>query len=100
MAKGKKTFGGVNVEFTSRFSYLDLTLHNTTAPLFMTLAQVERFQRILALGAAALKQFQRTVKPGRTPKLQLNVKLGTRQKRIFVPNIVWRPQKSTLEPDM
>ena len=90
MTKEKKTVGGVNVELGNRAVSLDLARENTTAILYLTLWQVERLQRILAGGASRLQAVASTPKPNKTPKLRLNVKLGTRQWRIFVPGVVWR----------
>ncbi len=90
MAKKQKTLGGVNVEFKSKLSCLDLTRPNTTAPLYLTLDQVEQLQAILTRGAARLRKFAESPRKGKTPKLHLNVKLGTNQKRLFAPEVVWR----------
>ena len=94
MSKEKKTVGGVNVEFGTKAVSLDLTRQNTTAVLYLTLWQVERLQRILAGGVSRLQAVGLSPKPNKTPKLRLNVKLGTKQWRIFVPGVVWRSKKA------
>ena len=96
MSKEKKTVGGVNVELGNKAASLDLTRRNTIATLYLTLEQVERLQRILAGGVSRLQAVASTPKPNKTPKLRLNVKLGTKQWRIFVPGVVWRSRKPSL----
>jgi len=96
MSKEKKTVSGVNVELGTKAASLDLTRRNTTAILYLTLGQVERLQRILAGGASRLQAVRSSPKPNKTPKLRLNVKLGTKQWRIFVPGVVWRSKKRSL----
>jgi len=96
MSKEKKTVGGVNVELGNKAASLDLTRRNTIATLYLTLEQVERLQRILAGGVSRLQAVASTPKPNKTPKLRLNVKLGTKQWRIFVPGVVWRSRKPKL----
>jgi len=96
MSKEKKTVGGVNVELGNKAASLDLTRRNTIATLYLTLEQVERLQRILAGGVSRLQAVASTPKPNKTPKLRLNVKLGTKQWRIFVPGVVWRSKKRSL----
>jgi len=96
MSKEKKTVGGVNVELGNKAASLDLTRRNTIATLYLTLEQVERLRRILAGGVSRLQAVASTPKPNKTPKLRLNVKLGTKQWRIFVPGVVWRSRKPKL----
>ncbi len=90
MAGKQKTLGGVNVELGTKAESLDLTKENTTATLFLSLDQVERLRAILERGAARLTRLSATAKPGRTAKLQVNVKLGKKQRRVFVPGVVQR----------
>jgi hypothetical protein len=93
MSKEEKTVRGVNVELGTKAASLDLTRRNTIATLYLTLGQVERLQKILAVGVRRLQVVRSSPKPNKTPKLRLNVKLGTKQWRIFVPGVVWRSRK-------
>ena len=88
MPAKQSSLGGVNVELGTKAKVLDLTKENTFATLYLTLEQVGRLRAILDLGAARLAKT--TAKAGKTPKLQVNVKLGTRQRRVFVPRVVVR----------
>jgi hypothetical protein len=96
MSKEKKTVRGVNVELGNKAASLDLKRGNTTATLYLTLGQVERLQGILAVGVSRLQAVGSSPRPNKTPKLRLNVKLGTKQWRIFVPGVVWRSRKPGL----
>lgn len=96
MAGKQKSLGGVNVELGTKAKMLDLTKENTTATLYKSLEQVESLRAILERGAARLARAGAVAKPGKTPKLKLNVKLGTKQHRLFAPKVVMRPMKANL----
>ncbi len=90
MTEKQKSLGGVNVELGNKAVSLDLTAENTTVTLYLTAKQVERLRSILQRGSARLASFGARSRSRRTPKLMVNVKVGTRQHRIFVPEVIWR----------
>ena len=67
---------------------LDLSKENTAATLYLTPQQVEQLREILARGSARLAKW--SPRAGKSPKLKVVVKVGTKQKRIFVPEVVLR----------
>lgn len=87
MADKRGSCGGVNCALVTKAKLLDLTRPNTTATLHLTLAQVETLIEILKRGAKRLKADRKLPPVGTRGRLRVNVKLGTRQKRIFVPGV-------------
>ena len=97
MTKKQKALGGVNVELGTKAKSLDLTKANTAATLYLSGPEVERLRDILARGSARLAD-SRSPSKGKTPKLKVVLKLGTKQHRIFVPEVVVRSEKPNLKP--
>jgi hypothetical protein len=87
MADKRGTCGGVNYALVTKARSLCLTGPNTTATLHLTLTQVEKLIEILERGAKRLKADRKLASVGTRGRLRVNVRLGTRQKRIFVPGV-------------
>jgi hypothetical protein len=87
MADKRGTCGGVNCTLLTKAKSLDLTRPNTTVALHLTLDHVGKLIEILKCGEKRLKADLRVQSMASRGRLRVNIKLGTNQKRIFVPGV-------------